>query len=221
MIEIADRDMDVPLSALGHEQSAALARWFGKLPAARRPDVVLHSPYERAGQTVQHVLEGMDARRAAIVVRCDERLREKEFGILDRFTALGIKERYPQLSEQRARVGKFYFRPPGGESWCDVILRLRSVLDMIARDYSERRVLIVAHQVIVLCLRYLLEDLQESTLLAIDRRGDVPNCSITSYEIEAGDPPRLALRLESFVAPLEEAGTAVTREPDVPVAAKP
>ena len=221
IIDIADRDMDVPLSDLGHEQSVALGRWFAELPVAQRPDVVLHSPYERASQTARYVIEALGARRKDIAIRCDERLREKEFGILDRLTALGIKQQHPKLAEQRARVGKFYFRPPGGESWCDVILRLRSVLDMVVRDYSERRVVIVAHQVIVLCLRYLLEDLQESTVLAIDRRGDIPNCSITSYEIEPGDPPRLALRLESFVAPLERAGATVTSEPDVPVAAKP
>ena len=29
-------------------------------------------------------------------------------------------------------LGKFYFRPPAGESWCDVILRLRSVLETLA-----------------------------------------------------------------------------------------
>jgi broad specificity phosphatase PhoE len=224
IIDIADRDMDVPLSDLGHEQSAALARWFAKLPVADQPDVVLHSPYERASQTAHHVIEGLEIQGKAgndIAVRCDERLREKEFGVLDRLTVLGIKQQHPLLAEQRARVGKFYFRPPGGESWCDVILRLRSVLDMVVRDYSERRVVIVAHQVIVLCLRYLLEDLQESTVLAIDRRGDIPNCSITSYENEPGDPPRLALRLESFVVPLEQAGAPVTSEPDAPVAAKP
>ncbi len=87
----------------------------------------------------------------------DERLREKEFGILDRLTPLGIRAKYPDLAEQRLHVGKFYFRPPGGESWCDVILRLRSFLDMLTREYRGDRVLVVAHQVIVNCLRYLLE----------------------------------------------------------------
>ena len=81
----------------------------------------------------------------------DERLREKEFGILDRMTTFGIREKYPELAEQRKHVGKFYFRPPGGESWCDVILRLRSFLDMLTREYRGDRVLVVAHQVIVNC----------------------------------------------------------------------
>ena len=81
---------------------------------------------------------------------------------------------------QRAHVGKFYFRPPGGESWCDVILRLRSLTDTMGREHGGQRVLIVAHQVTVNCMRYLLERLDEAQILEIDRLGDVPNCGITS-----------------------------------------
>jgi broad specificity phosphatase PhoE len=102
---------------------------------------------------------------------------EKEFGILDRLTKPGIVERYPQLAEQRNHVGNFYFRPPGGESWCDVILRLRSILDTIVREQSRERVLIVSHEVVVNCMRYLLEHMDERQVLAIDRADDVPNCS--------------------------------------------
>ena len=43
----------------------------------------------------------------------------------------------PSCDEQRGHVGKFYFRPPGGESWCDVILRLRSLLEMMTREYAR------------------------------------------------------------------------------------
>ena len=111
--------------------------------------------------------------------------REKEFGILDRLTKLGIEQRFPEQAEARARVGKFYFRPPGGESWCDVILRLRSVFDTISLHHSGpgKRVLIVAHQVIVLCCRYLLEGMDEAQILAIDRERDVANCGVTWYTI--------------------------------------
>jgi probable phosphoglycerate mutase len=47
----------------------------------------------------------------------DERLREKEFGILDRLTRAGIEEQFPDQAEFRRLLGKFYHRPPGGESW--------------------------------------------------------------------------------------------------------
>jgi broad specificity phosphatase PhoE len=149
-------------------------------------------------------------------------LREKEFGVLDRLTKVGIRHKYPELSEQRAHVGKFYFRPPGGESWCDVLLRLRSVLDTMTREHRRQRVLIVAHQVIVNCLRYLLERMSEEEILAIDNAADVPNCSVTSYEFDptAGRAGKLLPRLVNFVAPLEEAGAPITAAPDVPGAPK-
>ena len=226
-IDIADRDVDVPLSPLGEQQADALGDWFAALPPAQQPEIVLSSPYVRACQTGDRVLAALRAHRNAagdgdIACVRDERLREKEFGILDRLTPLGIRAKYPDLAEQRAHVGKFYFRPPGGESWCDVILRLRSLLDMLTREYRGDRVLVVAHQVIVNCLRYLLERLDEDQILAIDRLGDVPNCGITSYAFDAraGRHGKLVLQLENFVSPLREAGAPVTAEPDLPVAPK-
>jgi broad specificity phosphatase PhoE len=219
VIDIADRDIDVPLSDLGREQAVALGHWFGDLPADRKPEVVITSPYVRARQTTRLLMEsaGLDPRQVRL--RVDERLREKEFGILDRLTVRGIRERHPDLAAQRSHVGKFYFRPPGGESWCDVVLRLRSVMEMVSREHEGQRVLVVAHQVIVHCMRYLLESLEEQQVLALDRQGDVPNCGVTSYEFaRRGD---MRVDLVNFTAPLREAGTPVTREPDAAAAPKP
>ena len=220
IIDIATRDVDVPLSLLGEQQATALGRWFGAMPGDQCPTVVLTSPYLRARETAQRVIES--ARIEGVPMVVDERLREKEFGIIDRLTKLGITQKFPEEAVRYAHLGKFYYRPPGGESWCDVILRLRSVIDSLALDYCQERVLIVGHQVMVYCFRYLLERLTEEEILAIDREKNVANCSVTSYEF---DPTlerhgALALRLFNFVAPLEEAGAEVTRKPDVPVAPK-
>ncbi|HEX6795919.1 MAG TPA: histidine phosphatase family protein [Casimicrobiaceae bacterium] len=221
-IDIETRDMDTPLSALGERQARALGRWFGEMTSPCQPNVVLCSPYVRAVQTSQLLLEAANIDASTLTVQRDERLREKEFGVLDRLTKVGIRQKYPELSDQRSHVGKFYFRPPGGESWCDVLLRLRSVLDTLTREYRQQRVLIVAHQVIVNCLRYLLERMDEQQIMEIDRGADVPNCSVTSYEFDphAGRAGKLLPRLVNFVAPLEEAGARVTSAPDVPAAPK-
>ena len=222
-IDLAWRDIDVPLSELGTEQSIALGQWFGAQPADEQPDVILCSPYARALQTAQLVAE--HSRLGHVTLRLDERLREKEFGILDRLTKFGIQQQHAQLHEQRTHVGKFYFRPPGGESWCDVILRLRSLQEMVTREYAGRRVLVVAHQVIVNCMRYLIEHLTEAQILAIDREGDVPNCAVTIYRAHAeGAAPAdqlMQLVRANFLAPLQAAGTPVTRAPDAPTAPKP
>ena len=222
MIDIADRDMDVPLSMLGERQAMALGRWVAELPDDERPTVVYSSPYVRARETASLALEA--ARLAVdrdVTFVVDERLREREFGILDRLTRRGITEKYPDQADFRAHLGKFYHRPPGGESWADVILRLRSFIDSISRECCGERILIVTHQVVVLMFRYILEQMSEPQILAIDREHELANCSVTSYELQEGRSGhgQMALRLFNHVAPLEEAGEPVTTEPDVPVGA--
>jgi 2,3-bisphosphoglycerate-dependent phosphoglycerate mutase len=219
-IDIEGRDADVPLSDLGKEQSRALGEWFAAMPAEQRPNVVLVSPYIRAQQTARLIRQagGCGADLEFVV---DERLREKEFGILDRLTREGIRELHAQQAEFRRILGKFYHRPPGGESWCDVILRLRSALDTMSLHYDGCRVLVVAHQVVVLCMRYLLEQMTEEEILAIDAQGDVANCAVTEYGLE-GKAAKAAMKLTryNFVAPLTKAGAPVTAEPDKPVATR-
>ena len=215
-IAIETRDVDVPLSPLGEEQSRSLGHWFAAMPEEARPGVVLCSPYRRARQTAAlvHAAGGLPLAPEDFVI--DERLREKEFGVLDGLTTLGIRDVHPEQAEFRRLLGKFYHRPPGGESWCDVILRLRSALDTISLHHAGRRVLIVGHQVVVLCLRYLLENMTEEQILAIDREGDVPNCGITEYRFDPhrGATGSLHLARYNFVAPLLREGTPVTAEPD-------
>jgi probable phosphoglycerate mutase len=218
-IDIELRDVDVPLSALGRRQAQALGRWFAELPIDQQPTVVLCSPYLRAQQTAEIIIRSFESREPSLLVAHDERLREKEFGVLDRLTSVGIRERHPAEAKRRALMGKFYYRPPAGESWADVILRLRSVLDTVSLHHAGQRVLVVAHQVVVLCLRYLLENLDERKILAIDREGDVANCSITEYGLPQDDD-FLHLVKYNFVVPLEREGAPVTHEPDRPKAAR-
>lgn len=177
-ITLEQRDMDVPLSLLGREQARALGRWFAR-DDAERPDVLLTSPYVRAHETAV-LFAGATGYAPAVPICLDERLREKKFGILDGLTADGIAGVEPEQARLRGVLGKIYHRPPGGESWCDVILRLRSLLDTVSLHYAERHVMIVAHQVVILCLRYILE-LDEDRILAIDREAPIANCAVTEY----------------------------------------
>jgi 2,3-bisphosphoglycerate-dependent phosphoglycerate mutase len=215
VIDIATRDCDVPLSALGERQAEALGRWCAR--NVEPIDAVMSSPYVRAQETAALALRA--AGWSGVPVTVDERLREKEFGALDRLTRMGIEQKFPEQAELRGMLGKFYYRPPGGESWTDVILRLRSVIDTLTREYNNCRVAVVSHQVIVLCFRYLLEGLTEEQILAIDAAGDVANCSVTTYRYDDAEKT-LELRSYNVVAPMEEAGEPVTREPDAPVARK-
>lgn len=221
-IELDLRDVDVPLSPLGERQAAALGHWFSQGEAHDRPDIILCSPYVRARETARLFREAGGAAPDEPICG-DERLREKEFGILDGLTTAGIVADEPQQAEFRRLLGKFYHRPPGGESWCDVIFRLRSLLDTVSLHYHGRNVMIVAHQVVVLCLRYIIENLREQEILAIDTEGDVANCSVTEYAFDptAGKEGGLKLVRYNVTAPVEDDPAAhVTSEPDAMVGAR-
>lgn len=217
VIDLDLRDVDVPLSDLGHAQAAATGAWFAALPEDQRPQIILSSPYIRAKQTAEAICAAGGLAGGAKPTVLDERLREREFGVFDGLTTSGIRARYPEEAAHRAKIGKFYHRAPGGESWADVILRLRSVLNTINLHYSDKTVLVVCHQVVVLCMRYILEELREADVLTIDKQADILNCGISAYDFE---PDRNALCVPTLVlwnlgAPMEEEGTTTTAEPDM------
>jgi probable phosphoglycerate mutase len=203
-IDIPERDADVPLSDLGREQAAAVGRW---LAGQHRPDVAVVSPYLRTRQTAGAALGD-----TGIPVVVDERLRDRELGVLDLLTARGVEERFPDEAARRRRLGKFYYRPPGGESWADVLLRRRSLLRELREDHPDGRVVLVAHEATVLLLRYLAEGLSEAELMEIAHATAVANCSITSWQnTGAGLRPELFNHVEH----LHHHGTTATRQENV------
>jgi 2,3-bisphosphoglycerate-dependent phosphoglycerate mutase len=216
-IGIDVRDVDVPLSELGQQQAKAAGEWFASLAPGERPEVILSSPYLRARQTAKIICEAGGLAGGPQRPLIDERLREREFGMFDRLTDVGIRARYPEEASHRAMLGKFYHRPPGGESWADVILRLRSALNTINLHYCDRRVLIVCHQVVVLCMRYILEELDEAEILKIDREAPILNCGICAYDFEPDAQGLCVPKLElwNHGAPLEAEGTPKTAEPEM------
>lgn len=198
----------MPLSPTGEQQARAIGRWLAGLPEERRPDVAVVSPYLRAVRTAELALAG-----TGVPVSRDERLRDRELGILDGLTPHGVGRRYPAEAERRARLGTFYYRPPGGESWTDVALRLRALLGDLRRDHAGRRVLLFGHDALVFLLRYLVEGLTEEELTALTRQQVIANCSITGW---SGDPAgRLRPELFNDVAHLRQEDARPTREDEV------
>ncbi|MEO7505284.1 MAG: histidine phosphatase family protein [Sphingomicrobium sp.] len=213
-IDLAMRDVDVPLSPLGHLQAEAVGAWFARLPDEERPELLISSPYVRARQTAETICNAGGLAGGSRRWILDERLREREFGVFDGLTPRGIAEKFPEEAAHRAKLGKFYHRAPGGESWADVILRLRSMLNTINLQYGGKRVLLIAHQVVVMCLRYILDEMTEEELLALNRLGEVLNCGISSFDFDPLNQQdgRPRLTLWNYGAPLEQAGAESTAE---------
>jgi broad specificity phosphatase PhoE len=207
-LQLDVRDPDVPLSDTGQAQARALGRWLAGLPAEERPTAVLSSPFTRAMTTAQLATEPLGLR-----VCPDERLRERDFGAFDGMTGAGIRAEYPQEAKRRDLLGKFYYRPPGGESWADVALRVRSLLATEALRHDGERLLLVAHQAVIMVFRYVLEELTEQDLLDVDRSEQIANTSVTRYE--TGADGRLELARFNAVDHLVTEDEHITEEPDV------
>lgn len=206
LIDIPERDADVPLSETGEDQAAAVGRWLTELPE-ERPGVAVVSPYLRTRQTAELALRGLDVH----TVR-DERLRDRELGIIDLMTGHGVRMLLPAEAERRQRLGKFYYRPPGGESWADVVLRLRSLLRDVREEHPGGRVLLVGHEVTVLLLRYLVDGLDEPELMDFARGTRVANGSISTWRRTDG---HLKADLFNAVDHLYREGAPPTREKDI------
>ncbi|MFH0986593.1 MAG: histidine phosphatase family protein, partial [Candidatus Micrarchaeota archaeon] len=151
-LSIKKRDPDIELTSKGIEQAAAtgkaLKEKFGSF------DIAFVSPFKRTRQTAEIILDNM---KCNCDYRIEERLREKEMGILDMYTKKGIKEKFPDEYERKQREGKYYYRPPGGESYADVGLRLYSFIGSMMRSGSGKNCLVVAHSVVVKMFRKNIE----------------------------------------------------------------
>lgn len=192
MWQTPERDPDVGLTERGTAQARAMGPALGRLLRGSAP-VIWSSPFRRVADTVRLCLEAAPSALSAAPVLVDERIRDRDLGILDRLTWAGTVARYPELAELRRRFGKFYFRPPGGESWADVGLRVRSALLDIRYEHEGQDVVVFAHDAVVLMFRYVLERLGEPEILDISRRHPVANARVTTYGRESA-----GMRLESY-----------------------
>jgi broad specificity phosphatase PhoE len=207
-LDLDVRDADVQLSDAGREQAEAMRDWLKNADPQERPTVVLSSPYRRAADTATIAAEGLEG----IDVVFDERLRERDLGVFDGLTGQGIKGEYGDEAARRSKVGKFYYQPPSGESWADVVLRVRSLLADLRHGFEDERVWMFSHQAVIMSFRYVLEGLTEEKLLEIDRESSLGNVSVTRWARSDGD---LELDVFGDTGIVDGASADVTREPSV------
>jgi broad specificity phosphatase PhoE len=128
--------------------------------------VLLTSPTGRARQTADILVADLKRRlmdrddREALDPTLDARLLETNFGELEKQPLSEMARLYPSfVSHWRPAKGRwtdFAHRFPAGESRCDVMNRVASLLDSIAEQYSDRTVVLVTHSECLLALRVVL-----------------------------------------------------------------
>ena len=206
-LDLDVRDADVDLSDNGKKQADVLARWFASITEDLRPTLVLTSPFQRAAETARRTIAD-----TGLEIVVDERLRERDLGVFDGLTGQGIRAQYADEASRRKKVGKFYYQPPSGESWADVVLRVRSLLADLRTGFGDSRIWVFSHQAVIMSFRYVLEGITEQELLELDSSVTIGNASITTYE-RRGDELELADFADDSVVSSGEA--TATREATV------
>lgn len=183
------RDADIKLNELGIWQAEQTGVHLAKTDQF---DICFCSPYKRAVETATNILQQFDYK---VKLYKDNWLREKEFGRLHGLTENTVRERFPLEYDVRNRDGKYWYRFPGGENYCDVETRVNCFLEKLHRDYSGRSVLVVTHQVPFKLFRSLFQHLDEEGVLGLE---PVKNCAIQEYLLDRLKAPGGRMKMKTF-----------------------
>lgn len=175
-------DDQVTLSELGRAQAAALGRLLAVLPPEERPELVWCSPYLRALDTWRLAWRTWGA--APLPVTVDDRLRDQEQGVLAGLNPSAVAQRFPREAARRLAEGVYAYRPAEGESLGDVVVRLRGFLAELRERAGGRRVLVVAHDSVVLGLRHVIAGAPDAELAAVLAFAPVLNASVSVWRAD-------------------------------------
>ncbi|MFF4990086.1 histidine phosphatase family protein [Streptosporangium saharense] len=170
-VALTAADDGVPLTPLGRRQASALGRRLAREP---EPEVVWCSPYTRAVQTWELAAAELESTPET---RTDTRLGDRLMGELAGMNLAAIRQRFPEEAEALLRA-EYGYRPPGGECFSDVADRVRAVVGDMRAECAGRRVLVVAHDAIVLMLKHVIE---EVPLVSVAAFAPVTNASVSIW----------------------------------------
>ena len=88
---------------------------------------------------------------------------------------------YPEQAELRNIQGKYWYRYPQGENIPEVRERIRSWLTTLVRDYQNKKVMAITHNMTILALRANVERLSADEFLRLDSKDRPINCGVTIY----------------------------------------
>jgi broad specificity phosphatase PhoE len=157
---------DIPLTFTGRLRARTIT--------PPKADIVVTSPYARAVETMHLCMPGI-----SFYIK-DSRLVDKDSGDFDKLSLKGIETLYPEEWAERQRIGKFYHRPPNGESWEGVAVRVRKFMDQYAGRFES--ILAFSHDVTILCALYVAQNMTPDEILDYHKHTPIQNGSVTSIE---------------------------------------
>lgn len=159
-------DHTIELTSRGHQQAREAGARMG--PEFLRQALIYCSPFRRARQTLEGLLDGAQVPRDSVRVFEDPRLREVEHGYSD----------VDDQEELRQTHGWFYYRFSGGESPADCYDRSSSFLESLMRQVERKKAskaVVVTHSLTIRCfvMRFL-----HLTVEQFDSMSGIGNCKV-------------------------------------------
>jgi len=161
------------LTDRGREQAGTAGRWL-KENLGFHFDRYLVSGYLRAMETAA-LLDLPDASWYQ-----DFYLRERDMGLFEIMPEDEKKLRYPEIYRQYEH-DPFYWIPPNGESIAQLCLRIDRVLQTLHRECSQKRVIIVAHGLVMWAFTIRIERLTSFQFLERSTATPIRNCQIVHF----------------------------------------
>jgi len=174
-------DHAVPLTEQGRLQAEqtglALKERYGTF------DAVYDSGYLRTIQTRELLLKPYTPEELeSVKIRHSHLIREREAGYTFDMTAAEANMNFPWLKEYFHTFGRFYARPPGGQSQADVCTMVHHFLGQMYQRRVNQKVLVVTHGHTTRAFRFNLENWTAARYEEeMDRGCSVSNCGVTEY----------------------------------------
>jgi len=167
---------DIPLTAQGREDAAAMARHLRDFHF----DAAFTSKLQRASETLRIMLREL---QQDIPVIADAALNERHYGDLQGLNKAELAQKYGQDQVYRWRRG-YGDRPPNGESIEDCVKRVTPyfVEHILPEVVVGKTVLVVAHGNSMRPMVKYLEDLDVSTTATME----IGLCTPSIYWFEGG-----------------------------------
>jgi NAD+ kinase len=194
------------LTDRGREQARAAGSWL-KQNFGEKFDRYLVSGYLRAMETAA-LLELPDA-----LWYQDFYLRERDMGLFEIMSEDDKKRKHPEVYRQY-EYDPFYWTPPNGESIAQLCLRIDRVLHTLHRECSEKRVIVVAHGLVMWAFIVRIERLTSAQYLERSQSRDlvhhIRNCQIVHYTRRDPDTDSLCNRADwvRSICPWDTANSA-------------
>ena len=115
---------------------------------------------------------------------CDFYLTERDWGELDIYAETEKREKFRDALHRR-EVEPFFWRPPNGETFADLCLRVDRVLNTLHRECSDKRVILVCHGEVMRAFSIRLERMSQvrfkEVIFSEQTEDKIHNCQITHY----------------------------------------